>query len=615
MNLDEIKQILLDEKIIYFSKKDSTKLIFNPNIYRILNIKEWVEGMHLLSEKYPGIENYLKLFPESRQLVDALNRNLLEPPKCPYCDNYRKFIERRGDHYLDTCGNSECIAQAKNITRQINHPTEKIQIKKEKHPKQSKKIEEISGFNTIKEISLKEISEVLKCTELDVFEKLKVVFNKTGLAIYEKDTGLIKPISLASFSKIWFCKEFNIQSKEDFLNTLIDKFEIIKNFINNFPEGHKNIHEIFYCINNKMILPKKCDFCENYCNFIGNSINGYYPDTCCHKCGAKKAIVSYKNKTGYEFALQDPAVREKIKETNLKNHGGVWNNQTQEDKEKRKITYQERYGVNNPMKVKEFAEKQKESTKKSIGYEYATQNPEFWKRVEEQYMKNYGVRHQWAKGSPGREKGRNTCKEKFGFSEPLASPKIREKIKETNLKKYGYENCGSSPNIINKRIQTNIKKYGYRSPSQSPELTKNYNRKYNYKNISFDSSWELAYYIWCEDHNIKIERCYDSFTYYDSNKNSHEYFPDFKLNNIFIEIKGNHLIDENGNLRNPYKSKQAQQNKDFRYHKTLLMKNLIKKKKLKILSFDFISFILNWVKNKYGKDYLKSFSTKNQKEN
>lgn len=59
-----------------------------------------------------------------------------------------------------------------------------------------------------------------------------------------------------------------------------------------------------------------------------------------------------------------------------------------------------------------------------------------------------------------------------------------------------------------------------------------------YKNYWCDSQWELAYLIYCLDHNIPIKRCEESFEYeYEGKK--HLYHPDFIINeNQYIEIKG-----------------------------------------------------------------------------
>ena len=60
-----------------------------------------------------------------------------------------------------------------------------------------------------------------------------------------------------------------------------------------------------------------------------------------------------------------------------------------------------------------------------------------------------------------------------------------------------------------------------------------------YKNIRCDSTWELAYILYCNDHNITIKRCNKRFDYYDNEGNKHRYYPDFIINdNEIIEIKG-----------------------------------------------------------------------------
>lgn len=58
-----------------------------------------------------------------------------------------------------------------------------------------------------------------------------------------------------------------------------------------------------------------------------------------------------------------------------------------------------------------------------------------------------------------------------------------------------------------------------------------------YKGFWCDSSWELAYIIYCLDHNITIVRNTKSFKYiFDGIE--YNYFPDFIVNDTFIEIKG-----------------------------------------------------------------------------
>jgi len=62
-------------------------------------------------------------------------------------------------------------------------------------------------------------------------------------------------------------------------------------------------------------------------------------------------------------------------------------------------------------------------------------------------------------------------------------------------------------------------------------------RKGRYKGFYCDSSWELAYVIYCLDHNIDIKRNTEKrkYTWNDIERN---YIPDFIVNNVLTEIKG-----------------------------------------------------------------------------
>lgn len=69
-------------------------------------------------------------------------------------------------------------------------------------------------------------------------------------------------------------------------------------------------------------------------------------------------------------------------------------------------------------------------------------------------------------------------------------------------------------------------------------------RKGYYKGIYCDSTYELAYLIYCIDHNIDIKRCTETFEYEYEGK-IHKYHPDFETNGELVEIKGYHteLVD------------------------------------------------------------------------
>jgi hypothetical protein len=100
-----------------------------------------------------------------------------------------------------------------------------------------------------------------------------------------------------------------------------------------------------------------------------------------------------------------------------------------------------------------------------------------------------------------------------------------------------------------------------------------------YKGIWCDSSWELAWVIYNIDHAIEFERNKDKFEYRYKNKIK-KYIPDFKLKDgTYIEIKG-------------YETEQWKEKlKQF-------------KEKIIVINAEEIKPFLNYVKNKYGYNFI-----------
>jgi hypothetical protein len=63
-----------------------------------------------------------------------------------------------------------------------------------------------------------------------------------------------------------------------------------------------------------------------------------------------------------------------------------------------------------------------------------------------------------------------------------------------------------------------------------------------YRGVWCDSSWELAWVIYHIEHNINFTRNVNGFEYVYNNKKS-KYYPDFIVNDVFIEIKGRRNYD------------------------------------------------------------------------
>ncbi len=102
-----------------------------------------------------------------------------------------------------------------------------------------------------------------------------------------------------------------------------------------------------------------------------------------------------------------------------------------------------------------------------------------------------------------------------------------------------------------------------------------------YNGIFCDSSWELAYLLFCEHNGVAVVRNTQKFKYVHDGKWMH-YIPDFIVNGKFVEIKG-YQTDQ-------WESKKAQFPHD-----------------LEILTSTEMTHILEFVVGLYGKDFIKLY--------
>lgn len=99
-----------------------------------------------------------------------------------------------------------------------------------------------------------------------------------------------------------------------------------------------------------------------------------------------------------------------------------------------------------------------------------------------------------------------------------------------------------------------------------------------YKGFYCGSTWELAFLVWCLDHNVPVQRCNERFNY-TFEGNNRTYIPDFKINDIHVEIKG-------------FKTKQVEEKtKQF-------------PSKLLVLFEEDLKHVFDYVKNTYGKCFI-----------
>ncbi len=112
-----------------------------------------------------------------------------------------------------------------------------------------------------------------------------------------------------------------------------------------------------------------------------------------------------------------------------------------------------------------------------------------------------------------------------------------------------------------------------------------------YKGYWCDSTWELAWVIYHTDHQITFERNKEFFTYEYLDK-KRKYYPDFVIGDTYYEIKGRrsfHDIDD----QNKEKIRQF-------------------KKNIVVLFEKDIKVFLDYVIDKYGKDFYTLYNIKEE---
>ena len=189
-----------------------------------------------------------------------------------------------------------------------------------------------------------------------------------------------------------------------------------------------------------------------------------------------------------------------------------------------------------------------------------------------------------------RHKYRETCKKKFGVDNSFKSPIVKEKIKNSLIKAFGVEHPLQSEQLQKKFKETCIKKYGIEYPSQNVVVLKRTlsSKKLLYNDIIFDSSWELAFFIYLTDNNISFTYHPNAYYTYILNNKEHRYFPDFLVEGQYIEIKGDHFF-------------KKPTEKFIKKLEIMKENNIIILRKSDCLKF------IKYVNNKYGSNYLRSF--------
>lgn len=424
------------------------------------------------------------------------------------------------------------------------------------------------------------------------------------------------------------------------------------NEYNTFCSGDYSIcQKVYNIINDISAFPKcKNENCNNQLSssYQFDGINRGYHDYCCPKCAIHSQAVTERrlstlmDRYGVVNPRQNKEINEKAKQTTLERYGktcylasetGIsttfqsklekYGDGHYSNRELFLSTMYDRYGDN--YFSDESNEKRKRTNLSKYGCEYVSQNEEVQKKMQqsiaETFQNNYGEGISNISLIPGKyEKSVKTFQKNHNVSGDISCifqlSGFQEYTRNYFKENYGVEYYSQTDDYKIKSVEGSLKSCGETHWTKNHDLRVKAQLRYFFNNKSYDSSWEIAYHIWCNDHGINVSYQPDIHFDYTYDNTTFYYFPDFKNDDTgeIIEIKGLQYFrnrDPNDRMICPYTQKEnSRHTKDWyddqfeAKHQCMITNNV------KILTSIDMKPILKYIKDKYGKDYLKQFKRK-----
>lgn len=157
-----------------------------------------------------------------------------------------------------------------------------------------------------------------------------------------------------------------------------------------------------------------------------------------------------------------------------------------ESNEKRKVTTNKLYGVDNISQLSETKEKVQETNIERYDVPCTFQSKELREKGQETSLEKYGTKFA-SQSQEIKDKTKETNIERYGVPCTLQYEKIKEKSDNTNLERYGAKNPMQTQGIKDKLKQSLIKKYGdhpMRILEIREKMYSTVKRLYNVNNVS-----------------------------------------------------------------------------------------------------------------------------------
>lgn len=262
--------------------------------------------------------------------------------------------------------------------------------------------------------------------------------------------------------------------------------------------------------------------------------------------------------------------------------------------EKSNRTCMEHYGVKRPLMHKDIYKKAQNTLCSHYGVLYNAHS-ENWKiKCKNTSVSKYGTEYP-QQSDIVKQRMKDTCLSKYGVEYATQTDNMKEKTKRTCLIKYGTKWAGQDKVSKEKRKKTCLDRYGVECSLQSYGCREHLHAKYLFDNVKLDSAPEVAFYIWLKDNNISFEYQPNIRFEYTFKDKKHYYYPDFKINDVYYEIKGDYFFEDD-RMIDPY----DRSNDGLAEAKHQIMKQ----NHVVILTENSYQKYMDYVKEKYGPDYI-----------
>lgn len=421
-------------------------------------------------------------------------------------------------------------------------------------------------------------------------------------------------VQLASFKTLEDKLKWLVENYEDGYPSILKKRQELNDEVEKQISGltadgfkYKTSTKIFWILNgitswkDERVHCKECDS-ELHGKNVGSIKAMDYPCFCCRSCQVKnketqaKIAATCLDTYGVKHPLQAEEVRAKVKATNLKNCGSEWFIGSKIGRQKSAKTKSRKYGDPNYVNW----DKREQTLLKTTGFANPFANPKVIEKMVEKKK---------ASGDYGNHKKTKRTRLERNNGNYRSEDEIRSSI-QTNLDRFGFPNPMQSSEVKENLRQSNLRSFGYEWPGQCPSIQAKQRQKYLWNGIRFDSAPELAFYIWLADHHIEFEYQPSTPFEYFVDGVKHFYYPDFKVGDKFYEIKGDQFFKEDGSMANPFKKHARSEAHWLESNKRMEAKRqcMIANEVVILRSKDY-QLYLDYIKDQYGKNYLKNFKT------